>query len=80
MPTYEDVLSLAKCLSPSDQVRLLGELAALIQPVEVEDSDEVIPADEIAVSEAALLAYRTGHDPGVSSVDIKQRLFEGKLG
>lgn len=79
MPTYEDVLSLAKCLSQADQVRLLGELATLVPPVEVENSDELIPADEIAASEAALLAYRTGQDPGISSADLKKRLFGGKL-
>jgi hypothetical protein len=80
MPTYEDVLSLAKSLSPVDQFRLVEELSALLQPVEVEDSDELIPADEIAASKAALLDYRTGHDPGLSSTDLKKRLFGGKLG
>jgi hypothetical protein len=47
----------------------------LVQSVEVEDSDELISADEIAASEAALLDYRTGQDSGISSTNLKEWLF-----
>lgn len=80
MPTYEEVLSLAKCLSQADQVRLLGELATMVRPVEVEGTDEIIPADEIADSEAALQAYQAGRDPGISAATLKHQLFGGRLG
>jgi len=80
MPTYEEVLSLAKRLSQSDQARLLGELVALVQPVEVEGTDEIISADEIAESNAALQAYQAGREPGISSDALKQLLFGGGIG
>jgi hypothetical protein len=54
MPTYEEVLNLAKLLPLPDQARLLRELRVLIHPVEVEDTDEIIPADEVVESEIAL--------------------------
>lgn len=80
MPTYEEVLSLAKCLSQAEQVRLLGELTTIVHPVEVEGTDEIIPTEEIAESEAALQAYQTRRDLGMSAETLKQRLFGGELG
>jgi hypothetical protein len=44
MPTYEEVLTLAKRLLVSDQARLLEALAVgLPHPVEVEGTDEISP-------------------------------------
>lgn len=57
MPTYEEVLDLAKRLPLADQARLLEALAvSLPHPVEVEGTDEIISAEEISESEAALQA------------------------
>lgn len=78
MPTFEEVLNLAKCLPLSDQVRLSAALKeSLPRSIEVEGTDELIPADEIAESEAALQAYWTKQDTGLSSEALKQRLFGG---
>ncbi len=81
MPIYEEVLSLVQRLTPADQIRLLEALTALIDvAVEVEDDDEVIPPEEIAESEAAWQDYLAGGDPGVSSQELKLKLFGEKLG
>jgi hypothetical protein len=81
MPIYEEVLSLVQRLTPAEQIRLLEALTALIHvAVEVEDDDEVIPPEEIAESEAAWQDYLAGRDPGVSSEELKLKLFGEKLG
>lgn len=81
MPTYEEVLNLAKRLPLNDQARLLEALLmSLPQPVEVEGTDEIIPASEISDSEAALQDYWSGQDPGMTSAALKQKLFGGNLG
>jgi hypothetical protein len=81
MPTYEEVLNLAKCLSLTDQARLLEALSAsLPRPVEVEGIDEIISAEEISESETALQEYRTGRDKGIPSTALKQKLFGGNFG
>ncbi|PSB12981.1 hypothetical protein C7B61_21785 [filamentous cyanobacterium CCP1] len=81
MPTYEEVLDLAKRLPPADQARLLEALAvSLPHPVEVEGTDETISAAEISESEAALQEYWAGRDPGITSDALKQKLFGGNLG
>jgi hypothetical protein len=81
MPTYEEVLNLVQRLTPTDQIRLLEDLTALIGvPVEVEGDDEFIPPEEIAESEAAWQDYLAGGDPGVSSEELKLKLFGEKLG
>ena len=43
-------------------------------------TDEVISAEEIAESEAALQDYRTGQDSGVTSTALKQHLFGHNVG
>ncbi|MFM7426239.1 MAG: hypothetical protein ACKO7W_14820 [Elainella sp.] len=79
MPTYEEVLSLVKRLSIQDQARLLQALSATVpQSVEVEGTDEIISAAEIAESEAALQDYWAGRDKGISSAALKQKLFGGR--
>ncbi|MBD2099788.1 hypothetical protein [Leptolyngbya sp. FACHB-261] len=76
MPTYEEVLSLAKQLFLPDQSRLIEALSSLVHHgVAVEDTDEFIPAEEIAESETALQEYWTGLDWGMSSEALKQKLF-----
>jgi hypothetical protein len=81
MPTYEEVLGLAKRLPPDEQSRLLSELVVLIgQSVEVEGSDEKISPEEIAESEAAWQEYRAGRDEGVSADELKRQLFGKTLG
>jgi hypothetical protein len=81
MPTYEEVLDLAKRLSLPDQARLLDALAvSLPHSVEVEGTDEIISAAELSESEAALQEYWAGRDPGITSDALKQKLFGGNLG
>ncbi len=81
MPTYEEVLNLAKRLPLHDQTRLLEALSVSLPDfVEVEGTDEIISAAEIAESEAALKDYWAGRDPGISSIALKQKLFGGDLG
>ncbi|MBW4520217.1 MAG: hypothetical protein KME16_11020 [Scytolyngbya sp. HA4215-MV1] len=81
MPTYEEVLSLAKRLPLADQARLLEALSvSLPQAVRVEGTDEVIAAEEISASEAALQEYWAGRDRGITAAGLKQRLFGGNLG
>jgi hypothetical protein len=80
MPTYEEVLNLAKCLPLTDQARLLEALStSLPHPVEVEGTDEMISAEEIFESEAALQEYWAGRDSGMTSAALKQKLFGGNL-
>lgn len=81
MLTYEEVFNLAKSLPLVDQVRLMRALSANFSDfVEVEGTEELISATEIAESEAALQDYRAGRVPGMTSTDLKQKLFGGKLG
>ena len=81
MPTYEEVLSLAKHLPLTDQARLSEALSVgLPHPVEVEGADEMISAREISENEVALQDYWTGRDSGITSTALKQKLFGGKLG
>lgn len=80
MPTYEEVLSLVQRLTPAEQTRLLEALTALIRyPVEVEGDDETIPPEEIAESEAAWQDYLAGIAPGVTSKELKLKLFGEKI-
>jgi len=81
MSTYEEVLSQVKHLTPTEQNRLLEALTVLVSDnVEVEDSDEIIPPSEIAESEAAWQDYLAGRDSGISSEELKLKLFGKKLG
>ncbi|MFE1743864.1 hypothetical protein [Coleofasciculus sp. H7-2] len=81
MLTFEEVLSQVKRLTFAEQTKLLEALTALVRhPVEVEDDDETIPPEEIAESEAAWQDYLAGRDPGISSEDLKQKLFGNKVG
>ena len=81
MPTYEEVLSLVQRLTPTDRIRLLEALTELVGiPVEVEGDDEIIPSEEIAESEAAWQDYLAGRDSGLSSEELKLKLFGEKLG
>ena len=76
MPTYEEVLNLAKRLPLDDQARLLEALSVgLPHPVEVEGTDEIISAAELSESEAALQEYRAGRDAGLTSKTLKKNLF-----
>jgi len=81
MPTYEEVLNLAKRLPLTDQARLLEALSvSLPHSVEVEGTDEIISAVEISESDAALQDYWAGRDPGLTSTALKQKMFGGNLG
>jgi hypothetical protein len=81
MPTYEEVLAQVQRLNSNDQFRLLEELRLLVyNPAAVEGTDEVIPADEIAASDAALQDYQAGRDTGISSAALKQKLFGKNVG
>ncbi len=76
MSTYNQVLDEVKSLSLTEQRRLLEELKKIVdQGVEVEGDDEVIPAEEIAQSEAAWEDYLAGGDRGISSKELKSKLY-----
>ncbi len=77
MSTYDEVPAKVQRLTPAEQSRLLYALKALVfLPVEVEgDSEEIIPPVGIAESEAAWLDYQAGGSPGISSKDLKLKLF-----
>lgn len=80
MPTYNEVLNQVQQLSISEQLRLSEELKNILnQGVEVEGDSEVIPAEEIAESEAAWQDYLAGRDRGISSKELKQKLFGEKI-
>jgi len=80
MPTYNEVLKQAQSLSMIDQFQLLKDLQKIVsQGVEVEGTDEVIPADEIAESEVALADYLAGRDLGKSLKQVELELFGREL-
>ncbi|HEY9616247.1 MAG TPA: hypothetical protein V6C78_19120 [Crinalium sp.] len=76
MPTYEEVLRLAERLTLDEQLQLLEALSSKLHvAVEVEESDETIPIEELAESEVAWQAYQAGHDTGISSEELKLKLL-----
>jgi hypothetical protein len=80
MPTYEEVLNLAKNLSPDEKSRLIEALKTLdYTATEVEESDEIISDREIEQSENAWQEYLAGIDTGVTSAEIKKKLFGDKF-
>lgn len=80
MPTYQEVLSQIQKLTIIEQIQLLKDLNHIVKVgVEVEGDDEIIPADEIEESEAALQDYFTGKDRGISSQQLKLKLFGERL-
>ncbi len=79
MFTYSKVLNQVKSLTLADQRWLLKELKKMIQlREEVAEDDEVISAEEIAESEAAWQDYHAGRDRGISSKELKLKLFAEK--
>lgn len=81
MPTYEEVLHLVQRLPPNEQARLLEVLKSLAKrPLEVEDTTETIPFEELEESENALQDYRRGSDTGLSSSALKLKLFGQSVG
>jgi hypothetical protein len=79
MPTYNEVLAQVQRLALSDQLRLLEELRKIVdRGVEVEGDDEVVSAQEIAESQSALADYFAGRDRGISSKELKLKLFGEK--
>lgn len=79
MFTYSNVLNQVKSLTIADQLRLLEDLKKMIQlREEVAEDDEVISAEEIAESEAGWQDYQAGRDRGISSQEIKLKLFGEK--
>ncbi|PSB19628.1 hypothetical protein C7B69_16505 [filamentous cyanobacterium Phorm 46] len=76
MFTYSNVLNQVKSLTIADQLRLLEDLKKMIQlREEVAEDDEVISAEEIAESEAAWQDYQAKRDRGISSQELKLKLF-----
>lgn len=81
MSTYDEVLTSVQHLSHDEQARLLATLRLLVySPVEVQGTDEIISAEEVAASDTALQDYRAGRDRGISSQELKQKLFGGSFG
>jgi hypothetical protein len=80
MSAYNQILDGVKSLTLTDQRRLLEELKKIVdRGVEVEGEEEVIPAEEIAESEAAWQDYLAGRDRGISSKGLKAKLFGEKV-
>jgi hypothetical protein len=80
MPTYNEVMNQVQTLTITEQLRLLGDLKNIVeQGVEVEGDDEVISAAEIVASETALQDYLAGRDRGISSKELKLKLFGEKI-
>lgn len=76
MSTYNQILDGVKSLTLTEQRRLLEELKKIVdRGVEVEGDDEVIPAEEIAQSESAWEDYLALRDRGISSKDLKSKLY-----
>jgi len=89
MSTYDEVLTSVQHLSHDEQARLLETLRLLVySPVEVQGTDEIISAEEVAASDTALQDYRAGRDSlwdrgtnrGISSQELKRKLFGGSFG
>ncbi|MGL5061456.1 MAG: hypothetical protein ACRC62_15895 [Microcoleus sp.] len=79
MPTYNEVLTQVQRLALTDQIRLLDELRNIVdRGVEVEGDDDVISAEEIAQSQSAWSDYLAGRDRGISSQELKRKLFGEK--
>ena len=79
MAVYRDILHQVEQLNAEEQRQLLTDLTALVYPpVPVEGTDEVIPADAIAESEAAWQDYLAGRDPGMplEAVELEQFSLE----
>ncbi|WP_236508280.1 hypothetical protein [Tychonema sp. BBK16] len=80
MFTYSKVLNQVKSLTLAEQLRLLEDLKKMIQlREEVAEDDEVISAEEIAESEAAWQDYQAKRDRGISSQELKLKLFGEKI-
>jgi hypothetical protein len=76
MPTYQEVLSQIQKLTIIKQIQLLKDLNHIVKVgIEVEGDDEIIPMEEIAESEATLQDYFTEKDRGISSQQLKLKLF-----
>ena len=76
MTNYNQVLNQIHSLSLSEQLRLLNELKVLVnQAIEVEGDEETIPITEIIQSQESWENYRSGNDKGISSKDLKRKLF-----
>ncbi|MBD2578712.1 hypothetical protein [Oscillatoria sp. FACHB-1406] len=81
MTVYNNVLSQVKNLTFSDKLRLLEELKTLVNiSREAEEDSETLTTEELAASEAAWQDYLAGRDRGISSQELKQRLFGEKRG
>lgn len=79
MFTYNKVLNQVKNLTLADKRRLSEHLKKLIQLREkVAEDDAVFSAEEIAESEAALQDYEAERDRGISSKELKLKLFGEK--
>ena len=80
MFTYEQVLNQVYNLSTADRLRLLEALQQMVdEEVEVEGDSEVIPVSEINESELAWQDYLAGRDRGISSKELKLKLFGEKI-
>ena len=79
MSTYNKVLNKVKYLTLADKRRLSEHLKKMIQlREELAENDGEISAEEIAESEAALQDYEAERDRGISSQELKLKLFGEK--
>ncbi len=80
MFTYEQILNQVYNLSATDRLRLLEALQKMLnEGIEVEGDSEVIPVAEINESELAWQDYLAGRDRGISSKELKLKLFGEKI-
>ena len=81
MTTYYEILSQIENLPLTDKLRLLQGLKTIIKTtLAPKDDDEIIPAEELAESQAAWQDYLSGRDTGITSTELKYKLFGDKLG
>jgi hypothetical protein len=74
MTTYREILGQIENLSFTDKLRLLEDLKIIIKPtVAQKDEDEIIPAEELAESEASWQDYLSGRDTGITSTELKSK-------
>ena len=79
MLTYEQVLNQVYNLPYTDRLRLLEALQKMVVNEREEADSEVIPVAEINESESAWQDYLAGRDRGISSKELKLKLFGEKI-
>jgi hypothetical protein len=73
--SFESLIEIVSSLDFEEKRQLWQILDQEMRTVKIEDDDEVIAPEEIAISENAWDDYISGRDSGISSQDLKRKLF-----